>query len=287
MAIFSNAKVRQFALQNGDGSTLNLTTKNIGLFLNEPTNLGYTNNLQVQRLGNAENVVSKKYSMPQPRGTLIFHKNTNSGKYEDYYNFVRFISKKPLTLWYYIPTTNNNTFHLPVEEVSLDKSEVGVDGTLRCNISFYGLKLWLSSQQSSQRTDSSVTVVNNGDTECGIEIEVKRSNNGAFKNPKILFKQNNVEYGELAITSPLISTGYNKLILNSKDGEQSIKLYQGSSLVANPFAYIDFSRADGVKQFPFPKLKQGTTEIEFTYTGSSFSPDKTYTLNYDEEFISV
>lgn len=283
--IFDDINVRQFTLQNGDGDIWKLTSKNSEIFLNEPTNLGYTKVLGLRRIGNVEKVESEKYSMPQPKGTLIFYKGSNSDKYEDYFDFVRFISKKPLKLWYRPVNDDEATFYIPVEDVSLDKKEIDRDGILRCSISFYGLGLWRSTQINEETTDQYITVQNNGDTQTGIEISVQRENGGLFTYPKIQFYQNNEIYGELAINTALV--GLTKIVLNTKDGEQSIKLYIGSALLPNPFAYIDFSRADGVKQFPFPKLKQGLTEIRFTYFGSTLLRDRTYIVNYDEEYISV
>lgn len=282
--VFTNYPVRQFALQNGLGEIYKLTDKNSKIFLNVPTNLGLSKRISTNRLGNSEIVSSETYEMPQPSGSLIFH-NDRSGNYKDYYDFIRFASKKPISLWYKIPTSQvpNNIFHIPVEIMAIEKSEVNTYGMLEVPISFYGTNFWQITQTQVSQTTESVEIYNDSDFNVGIEIEARKLTSQAFTNPKILFKQDNVEYGAIAINYENLT----KIKINTRDKDQVITLYDGDEVITNPFAYIDFSYADGVKDFPFPKLKQGYTTIELTYDNMGESEQKIYAINFDKEYLSV
>lgn len=282
--VFTNYPVRQFALQNGLGEVYKLTDTNSKIFLDTPTNLGLSKRVSTNRLGNSEIVANEVYNMPQPQGQLVFH-NDRSGNYKDYYDFVRFASKKPISLWYKIPTNQvpNNIFHIPVEIMSIDKNEVNENGLLIVPISFYGLNFWQITQTQVSQTTESVEIYNDSDFNVGIEIEARKLTSQAFSNPKILFKQDGEEYGAMAINYENITA----IKINTRDKGQIITLYNGEEVITNPFAYIDFSYADGVKDFPFPKLKQGYTTIELTYDNMGDSEQKIYSINFDKEYLSV
>ena len=282
--VFTNYPVRQFALQNGLGEIYKLTEKNSRIFIDTPTNLGMSKQISTNRLGNSEVVANETYSMPQPQAQLIFA-DDRANNYRAYYDFVRFASKKPISLWYKIPTSQvpNNIFHIPVEIMNIDKSEVNQQGLLIVPISFYGLNFWQITQTQILQTTESIEIYNDSDFNVGIEIEARKLTSQAFSNPKILFKQDDVEYGAMAINYE----GLTAIKINTRDKDQVITLYNGEEVITNPFAYIDFSYADGVKDFPFPKLKQGYTTIELTYDNMGDSEQKIYSINFDKEYLSV
>lgn len=282
-SIFYNAKVRQFAIQNGDGEVYRLTDKNSKIFLDSPTNLGMNKSIKTLRVGNAETLASETYTMPQPSGNLIFYKDGNSGKYEDYYKFVRFINRKPITLWYKTPALEvNNEFHIPVEVLSIGKEEVKENNVMTVPIQFHCTKFWQITDTEISSNQNSIEIYNDSDFDVGIHLTLKKFDETNFTNPKIRFLQNGVEYGAMAISYSNLS----KIEFDSRDTNQLITLYNGSSIVPNPFAYIDFSYADGVKDFPFPKLRQGYSEIIFTFNGDT-STNKSYLVEFDKEFLSV
>lgn len=282
-SIFYNADRRQFALQNGDGEVYRLTDKNSKIFLDSPTNLGMKKTIKTLRIGNAETVSSETYNMPQPGGKLIFYKDGNSGKYEDYYKFVRFINRKPITLWYRTPALDvNNEFHIPVEVLSLGKEEIKEDRVMTVPIQFYCTKFWQITDTEISSNQNSIEVYNDSDFDVGIHLTLKKFDETNFTNPKIRFLQNDVEYGAIAISYSNLS----KIEFDSRDKNQLITLYNGNNIIANPFAYIDFSYADGVKDFPFPKLRQGYSEVVFTFNGDT-STNKSYLVEFDKEFLSV
>lgn len=281
--VFSNQRVRQFAIQNGNGEVFSSPNRAFEVFLDSPKNLGFSKTIKTTRLGNAEVLASEKYNMPQPNGTLIFHKNSISGKYEDYNYVMRFLSKKPLTLYYKIPTTQGeNEFHIPIEVISVGKEEVNNQNVLAVPISLYGTNFWQSTQTQTSTDADSVQLYNDSDFEVGVKITCRKLDSSDFSNPKISFKQGNKEYGAIAIDFEDLT----KIEIDTRDKNQMIKLYVGSQLVPNPFAYIDFGYADGEKQFPFPKLSQGYSTIRFTFDGDT-STDKVYLVEYDKEYLSV
>lgn len=281
--IFTNQKVRQFALQNGQGEIYKLTSKLSNIFLNDPNGLGFRKSIKTFRLGNAEIVGEETLTLPTPSGELVFLDNGISKKYEDYYDFVRFVSKKPITFWYRTPnTTSNNTFHIPVEIMSLDKSEIKEDGVLRVPFSTYGLNFWQITQTSFENSGHEVEVYSDSDFNVGVKIIVSLEDNLPFNNPKIIFKQNDEVYGAIAIFKDNIT----KLEIDTRDKKQTLTLYEGEDIIPNPFAYIDFSFASEDKEFPFPKLKQGYTTIAFNYDNES-EANKTYIIEFDKEYVSV
>lgn len=281
--IFDNFKVRQFAIQNGKGEIYKLTSKNSNIFLNNPNGLGYSKRISTSRLGNAEKLTNETYSMPTISGELVFFENGISGKYKDYYDFVRFISQKPITLWYKIPTDmRENIYHIPVEVMEISKTEIKENNLLSVNISMYGLNFWQLTETVVQTESNNVEVYNDSDYEVGLKVEIMLDQAVSFNNPKIKLIQDNAVYGAIAI----LKSGITKIELDTRDTKQSLTLYDGNDIIVNPFAYIDFSYADGKKQFPFPKLKQGYTTIEFTYDNED-STDKLYVVEYDKEFLSV
>ena len=282
-SIFDNKKYRQFALTNGNGEVYKLTDKNSDIFLDNPNNLGINKSIQTLRVGNSELVQNESYSMIQPSGNLIFHKNSNSGKYEDYFKFVRFASVKPITLWYKIPTNEaESEYHIPVEIMTLDKGQVNENGLLEIPISFYGTKFWQITQTQVESNQNSIEVYNDSDFPVGVHLTLRKSDLDTFSNPKIKFIQNNTEYGGVAIDYDDLKT----IEFDSRDTSQEIVLYDGESIIPNPFSYIDFSYADGVKDFPFPKLKQGYSTIVFTFDEDT-STNKTYLVEFEREFLSV
>lgn len=281
--IFSNQNVRQFALQNGQGEIYKLTNKFSNIFLNNPNGLGFRKSIKTFRLGNAEIVGEETWNPPNPSGELIFHSRSNNKKYEDYYEFVRFISKKPLTFWYKTPNTlSNNTFHLPLEMMTLDKGEVKENNLLSIPFTSHALNFWQITQTSFENRGNEVEVYSDSDFNVGVRIIVSLEDSLAFNNPKIIFKQNDVIYGAMAI----YKNNLTKIEIDTRDRIQTLTLYEGEDIIPNPFAYIDFSFASEDKEFPFPKLKQGYTTITFNYDNET-EANKTYIIEFDKEYVSV
>ena len=283
---FSDMEVRQFILQNSFGELYVLNSKDSAIYFNDPEGLGFEKQIETTRLGNSETVDSEQYEMPQIKGVLKFRGNTIEQKYQTYHDFVRFISRKPIMLWYKIPVNGTeNIYHIPVEVLSVEKSEVTIENTLKCSIEMYATGFWSHSDITVERTMENIGIINDSDFDMGIDITVYRSDGLEFANPVITFSQNEVVYGICALYSYAGQT-FDKIRINTNDSQQSIKCYLNDAEIDNPFGYIDFEYSDGKKQFPFPKLKQGLTTISFTYDGAS-SEDRIYLVTYDKEYLSV
>ena len=285
---FEDELVRQFILTNRDGEVYKLTSRDSNIFLNEPRGLGYEKDISSIRLGNAAIVLDKVFKLPNPSGAIVIHSSPLEDTYGDFDRFVRFSVKSPITLWYKIPLSTEDKeliadiYHLPVEIVSLDKSEVDENGSLNSSINFQGIGFWKHSQSISEVTSSDITVYNGGDLDAGIDFTMSKGNGTAFSNPKITLSSGDEEYGICALEGT-----FTKIRLNSRDGEQALELWNNGTLLENPFSYLNFSESDGVKTFPYPKLKNGTySKISISYDGIGQESQNIIVI-YDEEYVSV
>lgn len=280
---FTNENVRQFCLQNKDGAIYNLTSHNSKIYLGSPNGLGLSMGYSQTRLGNSADAYDEVYSFGTISGDIQFY-GTRESIYKDYYDFARFITNSPIELWYKIPTQTNNVHHVPVEVTSLAKGEVQTDGILHANISMKATGFWKESSSEVSASTSTIEVLNDSDFDMGFEITLAKLNGTAFMNPRVTFN-NGEEYGVIAFDSNS-SQEFTSITINTKDGKQDITLENGDEVITNPFSFIDFSYADGNKQFPFPKLKKGYTTITFIYDGVG-TEGKSYLISYDKEYASV
>lgn len=283
---FTDEKVRQFVLSNGNSEIYALTSKDSPLFLNKPTGLGYSKQLSTVRYGDSEDVQAEQFDMPKPKGSVFFYSSDIETVYKEFNEFVRFTMRKPFTLWYKIPVgTKDNVYHLPVEITSLEKSETNEIGALEAGIEFYGTSFW---KQTGMSEPGSNTIFNDGDLDVGVEITAAKSDNTSFTNPVITFSISNVdnsEYGLIAFEGT-----FTKIYVNTKDKDQKIILYNGSDTpLDSPFKYLNFqhSKVDGTRVFPYPKLKNGKiTKIDFSYDGKGSEATNVLVV-YDKEYVSV
>lgn len=297
---FGNLEVRQFAIQNRDNEVIKLTDYDSKIFLADPEGFGISKEIESERYGYVDIIKNKKCNTPEPKGNLIFFDDVNGLIYDDYYDFTRFISKEPLTLWQKLPISKeNNTFGLPVEILELGKEQTNEDGYMSAPISFKGTTFWKLTESSANETKTSVKIYNDSDVEVGIMVSVSIANGSAFNNPVIKFKQTivdsdgrakDVEFGAIAINRSLVT----KVILDTRDTKNTLRLFEGEDTeIANSFKYIDFSYVrkysdESDNQFPFPRLKQGYNIIEFNYEGESqSSEDKIYDIEFEKVYLSV
>ena len=285
---FDDVEYRQFILTNGNGEKFKLAAKGEKPFLEITDGLGFSKKLTTITIGYSEEVQYEKVEMPKPKGTLYFYNDTNSNIYKKYNEFIRFATVKPLTLWYKTPISQdesiNSTYHIPVEITDIGKVDIDdKTNALICPISFYGLGFWKETQINVEKTSTDISIFNNGDFECGVKLTLTKEDSTAFENPTILFKNGTKVYGKCKIGGT-----YDKVVLNTVNKEESIELYNGNSVIEDAFNFIDFSAADGLSQFPFPKLQNGViTTIEFSYDNSQESENKSYVAVYDKEYVSV
>lgn len=287
---------RKFYLQNGVGDTYTFTDKNYKAFLNSPQGLGFTKTVSGYALGNITKVTSVAYDFPTISGELLFYDKIQNA-YEDYYNFIKFISLAPLQL-FYLPANTLTPYFCDVELIQVEKSEYETDNMLHVPVNFQATSRWqiaketvieLTKQVSGDgkyydlnrpyfygdSSFSNIEIVNDGSEEVGIIIEI----NGDITNPQWSLSQNNIVYGSCKINGT-----YDYVKVDSKDGEQDIYLEKDGSIIANPSVYQDLSISGGV--LTFIKLKTGTSVFSFT-SGNIDDFDGTVKIRYFNSFISV
>lgn len=243
--------MRKFTLKNGLGEVLNLSSKSV--FMNAPANLGFKKNVTSFRYGYSSVELSEEFALPQPTGEVVLT-GTNEERYEKYNDLVKFLMKKPLTLTYILPT--GATFELDCDVTELNKTESS-NGVMVCSIVFAGLSMWKGQQIHHQFT-STASVSNTGDVPCGADIVAT----GSMVNPTIKFMKNGSVYGEARFIG-----SFTRLHLNTNDGEESLELKEGSSILPNPLGYQDLSISNGSIYVTFVKLAKGDTTVKFESDG--------------------
>lgn len=287
---------RKFYLKNGVGNTFTLTDKNFNYFMQDPQGLGFQKTVNGYTLGNVTKVTSSSYNFMTISGELLFYSERENA-YQEYFNFVNFISFEPLQL-FYLPPNTLTPYYCDIELTQADKSEYNKDGMLHVPLSMQMTSRWLSSEETvielsksfvgdgkhydlerpyyyAGNSLSNVEITNTGSEDIGMIIEL----NGDITNPQWTFTQNSVVYGSCKINGT-----YDYVKVNSQDGEQSIYLENDGSIIANPTVYQDLSITGGV--LTFIKLKTGTSIFSFT-SGNIDDFNGTIKIRFSNSFVSV
>lgn len=169
---------RQFKLKNSKGEVLDLLNQNGAMFF-EPEGLGYTEESDWLRLGTAFRPVNIVSGQRIISGKMIFLGEDKA--YADYFNFVRFVRKTPLTIEY----TSYDTFEIDVRVQSIDKTELTTYGTLECKIQFACLGPFykMSSYEYKKPDDPNATSLLI--TEDGYNISDENSNVLVYGGPQL------------------------------------------------------------------------------------------------------
>ncbi len=130
-------KVRKFLLENEKGQQFSMNNyKKTCLFIS-PSNLGYSNKSEFQKLGSTFVEEDKSVEQKNPSGTVCFN------SYDAYREFVDFIeSSDKLKFVYTIPFKDREKSYykdVKIKEIGKTEKEAGM---LKCQIIFYGLSLW-------------------------------------------------------------------------------------------------------------------------------------------------
>ena len=287
---------RKFYLKNSVGNTFTLTDKNFNYFMQDPQGLGFQKTVNGYTLGNVTKVTSSSYNFMSISGELLFY-NDREVAYQDYFDFVNFISLEPLQL-FYLPPNTLTPYYCDIELTQADKSEYNKDGMLHVPLSMQMTSRWLSSEETvielskvfvgegkhydlerpyyyAGNSLSNVEITNNGSEEIGMIIEI----DGDITNPQWTFTQNGVVYGSCKIDG-----SYDYVKVNSKDGSQDIYLEKDSSIIANPTVYQDLSISGGI--LTFIKLKTGTSIFSFT-SGNIDDFNGTIKVRFSNSYVSV
>ena len=287
---------RKFYLKNGVGNTFTLTDKNFDYFMESPQGLGFQKTVNGYTLGNVTKVTSSSYDFMTLSGELLFYSDRETA-YQEYFDFVNFISFEPLQL-FYLPPNTLTPYYCDIELTQADKSEYNKDGMLHVPLSMQMTSRWLSSEETvielsktligdgkhydlerpyyyAGNSLSEVSITNTGSEEIGMIIEI----DGDITNPQWTFTQNSVVYGSCKINGT-----YDYVKVNSQDGEQNIYLENDGSIIANPTVYQDLSISGGV--LTFIKLKTGTSIFSFT-SGNIDDFNGTIKIRFSNSYVSV
>lgn len=258
---------RKFWMTNGNGQTIQFADSVSKIFLNNPTGLGVSNTLTSNVYANQLNVISSDQSFNTIGGEYIFYDVSNADKYSLYNDFVTFLTYKPLTLYYQIPTSTPKTYSIDVEVLSIEKTEVKTDGMLRCSFQLQTLSRWRGAGviESYRPSGTLFSTLLDNDSHMPVGVEITMTGTD-MENPYITFSQNSEVYGEAKFDGT-----FSKVYVNSKDGIQTVELEQGGSVLANPLSYQDLSISNGTIYVTFIKLAKGSTRLQFGIDSGSFS----------------
>lgn len=253
---------RKFWIENADGQTVQLADEQSKIFLNNPTGLGYSNAIEVNQYSDALSIASKEQNFATVSGELLFYDYINADRYEQYNDFITFLQSEPLTFYYQIPESTPRTFSMDVALSSIDKTESKSDGMMRCSFTLQGLSRWKGDEVVIQGSSNTYSIVNDGHMPVGYEIELE----GSLSDPYVLLRQDGELYGE----AKFLDT-FDRVYVNSKDGEQEVILEQGGSVLPNPLSYQDLSISNGAIYVTFVKLARGTSELEIGMDSGSLT----------------
>lgn len=288
---------RQFWLINGNGEKYTFTDKNSKVFLNTPTGLGMSKSVSGYTLGNVLKVTTKSYGLPSITGDLLFY-DKRENAYEDYFNFMKFLSLEPIFI-YYQPANTLTPYFAKCEVTIVEKGEFSTDGAMHCSIGIMNTTHWLNSNERvleltntnvgsgkfydltrdyyyAGGTLSNINLQNDGSESVGFTIEI----DGDVTNPQWTISQYGKTYGTCKING-----SYDYVKVNSVDAEQSIYLENDGASISNPSSYQDLSITNG-GALTFIKIKTGQSTMVFT-CGNIDTFNGTIKIRYNESFVSV
>ena len=265
---------RRFWLTNAKGDSWTFSNQEIRSFLCDPEGLGFKKSMDLIRYGERLKVDAQYYDFPEPSGEVLFCDSNNADRYRKYHLFSRFLMEEPLTLYYELPLETPVVFSLECKASKLTKTESTAKKMLICSIEFQGLGFWKGTPVTLTGSSSSYSLVNNGQMPVGFEITLTGI---SMENPYFTLEQNSEVYGEAKFYDG--SNLFNKVYVDSIDGEQNVELEQGGSVLPNPLSYQDLSISNGSIYVTFVKIARGTSTLtigmdsgSLTSAAISFTP---------------
>lgn len=265
---------RKLWLKNAKGDEFTFTDKNSKYFLSQLSGLGFQKEVNGYTYGNVSKITSTTYNFLTVSGALLFY-DKRENAYQDYFNFVKFISLEPIQL-YYLPPNTLSPYYCEVQITQADKGEYLTNGYLSVNIAMLMTTHWKDSVETviearnevvgdgkqyplerpyyyASNSLSNIRVMNKGSDDIGFIIEIT----GDCQNPMWSVSQGGEIYGSCKINGT-----YDKVVVNSKDAENEIYLELNGSSITNPASYQDLSITGGI--LTFIKLRPGISVINFT-----------------------
>lgn len=256
--------IRKFWITNGNEQTIQFADSISKIFINNPTGLGLSNTLTTNQYTDRLELTNKEQTFQQIGGEYLFYDVSNKDKYEQYNNFITFLTHKPLIFYYQIPTEPTKTYSCEVEVLSIDKTEVKTDGALRCNFSLQQLTRWQGDEIILTTSEEPIRLeINNpGHMPVGFEITITGNN---LSNVCFSLRQDDVYYGDARLNDVSNSVYFSKVYVNSNDGLQNLIIENNGAVIPNPLAYQDITYSNGVAYVTFLKLARGTSVLSATY----------------------
>lgn len=268
---------RKFWLINSLGNRYDLANRDTFAFLHQPNGLGFSRNYAIQKVGNSELVTSQTFELTDVKGEIIFYKDGNGSKYQEYQNFIQFVKYKPLELHYQTPNQIDD-YYCDVLFTQADKTEITEDGILRVPVVFHRLTEWLTSKDYTvvltndpidegkhyelvrdyhyAGTNLSNTRINNiGTDDVGFVIEV----DGECTNLFFTITQGGDTYGVCKILGT-----YDFIRIDSVEMTENIYLERNGSVIANPESFQDFTAANGNSYITWCKFRVGESILNIT-----------------------
>lgn len=261
---------RKFWMSNGQGKRIYFT-RDCNIYLNNPTGLGYSNTVTTNQYANALSVIAQEQNFASVGGEILFISKPNRNKYEQYNDFVDFLSYEPLTLYYQIPNEFEDVYSMDVAVGSLDKTETKNDDIMRCTFSLMGLSRWKGEQVVIEGTANTYSILNPSHMPVGFEITIKGR---SFVNPYFTLTQDGEVYGEAKFNSVApasYSNTFTSVYVNSDDSNQSVVLERNNAVLPNPLSYQDLSISNGAIYVTFIKLAKGISTLDIGMDGGSIS----------------
>lgn len=288
--------IRRFWLKNADGVVFDLT--NCNTFLNTPSGLGFSKTYSTLRLGDNDIITSEQGNLLQVEGDVLFMGGSNYAQYQGYLNFIKFLSRKPIQLFYKTPNLDE-AFFCDCLVVELSKSEIAQDGILHAPISVKMTSFWQTSKQNQQTVlpgtnggkayplvrpyayggsvMNNIEIYNNGTVDAGLIIEI----NGEATNPQINFyNANNEQYGVAKLDG-----SFDYVKINSIDKDEQIILQSDGATLANPASYQDLSVGSTAELLvTFVKLRPGKNILSVSFA-NTFAGN--VVLSWRDTYVSV
>lgn len=293
--------VREFWLENQDGDIVRFTEEDSLTFFENPQGLGFDIAYGGFRLGNAEVVNYQQYALLDIQGTLNFRGNSRAEIYQQYFDFVTFISKNVLLKLHYRTPNSFESFYRYVFVKSLNKTEIANNRyLLQCPIVFSSQTFWRSDAQNILIASDQVTgeskryllqrpysyasnqlndmkVINRGNTETALKVTI----NGMSVNPTLTaFDNRLIKYGQMKMLGT-----FDKVIVDSDDLNENIQLMQDDAWLVAPYSYQDLSIGSPNEVYvTFIKLKPGQSTLTF---GSDEPFEGTVVLEWSDSYVSI
>lgn len=272
------SRIREFWLTNANGSKYSLNSVDES-FLHQPQGLGFNVSLTTVRLEFNDLIVSEDYQLPPIEGELLFQGKRDE-VYQKYFEFIRFLSMKPINL-HYLPPNAVESYRCLVRVTALEKTEVNArDKMLHCPIQMFRQTMWYGDEpnildannQTSEGklypldrpyaygaiSAKNMRLYNDGMADAPLKIEIfGRVTDVSYS----LYDFEGIKYG----ATKIIGT-YDYVMVNSDILGELIVLERDGSNIPNSVNYQDLTVGDPRNVYvTFLKLKPGESMLVFNF----------------------